>query len=47
MHERKKIPVSKQANKANRRVGNIVAVHGHLDGPNTWAIWAVHIYTNK
>ena len=30
-----------------RRVGNIVAVHGPPDGPNTWAISATHIYTNK
>ena len=29
-----------------RRVGNIVVVHGPVDGPNTWAIWATHIYTN-
>jgi len=28
-------------------VGNIVAVHEPLDGPNTRAIWVVHIYTNK
>jgi len=31
----------------SRRVGNIVAIHRPLDGLNTRAIWATHIYTNR
>jgi hypothetical protein len=28
-------------------VGNIVAIHMPLYGPNTWAVWARHLYTNN
>jgi hypothetical protein len=31
----------------SRRVDNIVVVHGPLDGHNTHALWAIHIYTNN